>query len=155
MSEKKENNDLIESNSEKKITKKIRTNNNIPSSNLNNSNINSYIYKNGNKIILSGINLKLSENEELFNKLITSHNTAIELDLSNCNLNTFPEIVYKLKHLSILDLRNNDFQNFEELVQKLTHLNNLTDLKIDLVDQNQVLLILSSIPRLIFLNGKS
>ena len=155
MSEKKENNDLIESNSEKKITKKIRTNNNTPSSNLNNSNINSYVYKNGNKIILSGINLKLSENEELFNKLITSHNTAIELDLSNCNLNTFPEIVYKLKHLSKLDLRNNDFQNFEELVQKLTHLNNLTDLKIDLVDQNQVLLILSSIPRLIFLNGKS
>jgi len=155
MSEKKENNDLIESNSEKKITKKIRTNNNTPSSNLNNNNINSYVYKNGNKIILSGINLKLSENEELFNKLITSHNTAIELDLSNCNLNTFPEIVYKLKHLSILDLRNNDFQNFEELVQKLTHLNNLTDLKIDLVDQNQVLLILSSIPRLIFLNGKS
>ena len=70
-------------------------------------------------------------------------------------ISTLPEIVYKLKHLSILDLRNNDFQNFEELVQKLVHLNNLTDLKIDLVDQNQVLLILSSIPRLIFLNGKS
>ena len=155
MSENKENNDLIESNSEKKITKKIRTNNNTPSSKLNNININSYVYKNGSKLILSGINLKLSENEELFNKLITSHNSAIELDLSNCNLNTFPEIVYKLKHLSILDLRNNDFQNFEELVQKLTYLNNLTDLKIDLVDQNQVLLILSSIPRLIFLNGKS
>ena len=120
-----------------------------------NNNISSFISKNGNKLVLSGIDLQKKENQELFKKIISSNLTAIELDLSNCNLNCFPELILNLKHLSILDLRNNDFQNFESLVEKLILLNNLTDLKIDLVDQNQVLMILSQIPKLIFLNGKS
>ena len=157
MSELIPDNNIKKSNTEKELLKKDLTNNenNIISIPENNEEINSYTYKNGNKLVLSGINLQNPENKELLNKLISSHISAIEVDMSNCNLNSFPEIIYKLKHLSILDLRNNDFQNFEELVQKLVLINNLTDLKIDLVDQNQVLLILSSIPRLIFLNGKS
>ena len=153
MSEKKENNIKDESNIIK--NNKPNINNNENDIIISQDNIDSYTYKNGNKLVLSGINLQIKENQELLNKLISSHLTAIEVDLSNCNLNTFPEILYKLKHLSILDLRNNEFQNFDKLVQKLVLLNNLTDLKIDLVDQNQVLLILSTIPRLIFLNGKS
>ena len=153
MSEKKENNIKDESNIIK--DNKPNINNNENDIIISQDNIDSYTYKNGNKLVLSGINLQIKENQELLNKLISSHLTAIEVDLSNCNLNTFPEILYKLKHLSILDLRNNEFQNFDKLVQKLVLLNNLTDLKIDLVDQNQVLLILSTIPRLIFLNGKS
>ena len=153
MSEKKENNIKAESNIIK--DNKPNINNNENDIIISQDNIDSYTYKNGNKLVLSGINLQIKENQELLNKLISSHLTAIEVDLSNCNLNTFPEILYKLKHLSILDLRNNEFQNFDKLVQKLVLLNNLTDLKIDLVDQNQVLLILSTIPRLIFLNGKS
>ena len=156
MSEKKENNIKAESNIIKDNKPNINNNeNDIIISQDNNDNIDSYTYKNGNKLVLSGINLQIKENQELLNKLISSHLTAIEVDLSNCNLNIFPEVLYKLKHLSILDLRNNEFQNFDKLVQKLVLLNNLTDLKIDLVDQNQVLLILSTIPRLIFLNGKS
>ena len=153
MSEKKENNIKVESNIIK--DNKPNINNNENDIIISQDNIDSYTYKNGNKLVLSGINLQIKENQELLNKLISSHLTAIEVDLSNCNLNIFPEILYKLKHLSILDLRNNEFQNFDKLVQKLVLLNNLTDLKIDLVDQNQVLLILSTIPRLIFLNGKS
>ena len=153
MSEKKENNIKAESNIIK--DNKPNINNNENDIIISQDNIDSYTYKNGNKLVLSGINLQIKENQELLNKLISSHLTAIEVDLSNCNLNKFPEILYKLKHLSILDLRNNEFQNFDKLVQKLVLLNNLTDLKIDLVDQNQVLLILSTIPRLIFLNGKS
>ena len=153
MSEKKENNIKAESNIIK--DNKPNINNNENDIIISQDNIDSYTYKNGNKLVLSGINLQIKENQELLNKLISSHLTAIEVDLSNCNLNTFPEVLYKLKHLSILDLRNNEFQNFDKLVQKLVLLNNLTDLKIDLVDQNQVLLILSTIPRLIFLNGKS
>ena len=153
MSEKKENNIKDESNIIK--DNKPNINNNENDIIISQDNIDSYTYKNGNKLVLSGINLQIKENQELLNKLISSHLTAIEVDLSNCNLNKFPEILYKLKHLSILDLRNNEFQNFDKLVQKLVLLNNLTDLKIDLVDQNQVLLILSTIPRLIFLNGKS
>ena len=153
MSEKKENNIKDESNIIK--DNKPNINNNENDIIISQDNIDSYTYKNGNKLVLSGINLQIKENQELLNKLISSHLTAIEVDLSNCNLNKFPEILYKLKHLSILDLRNNEFQNFDKLVQKLVLLNNLTDLKIDLLDQNQVLLILSTIPRLIFLNGKS
>ena len=64
----------------------------------------------------------------------------------------FPEELFKLKHLSTLDLRNNQFSNFELLVQKLITLNNLKDLKIDLIDQNQVLMILSQIPKIMFFN---
>jgi len=146
MSEKKENNIKAESNIIKDNKPNINNNeNDIIISQDNNDNIDSYTYKNGNKLVLSGINLQIKENQELLNKLISSHLTAIEVDLSNCNLNKFPEILYKLKHLSILDLRNNEFQNFDKLVQKLVLLNNLTDLKIDLVEQNQVLLILSTI----------
>ena len=158
MSEKKEIISLNQSNSEKELINQYSNNpdNKTPSIIENTpENFSSYTYKNGNKLVLSGINLQVLQNQELLNKLIISHITAIEVDLSNCNLNFFPEILFKLKHLSILDLRNNEFQNFEELVQKLSLFTNLTDLKIDLVDQNQVLLILSTIPRLIFLNGKS
>ena len=87
--------------------------------------------------------------------MISLHPTANEVDISNCNLEEFPEVLLKLKHLSTLDLRSNQFLNFELLIQKLISFNNLNDLKIDLVDQNQVLMILSQIPKLIFLNGKS
>ena len=161
MSEKNDN-ILNQSNSEKELNPQYLNNiennddNKIPTIiENNNEDLNSYTYKNGNKLVLSGINLRVQENQELLKKLISSHLTAIDVDISNCNLNSFPEILFQLKHLSKLDLRNNEFQNFEELVQKLILLTNLTDLKIDLVDQNQVLMILSSIPRLIFLNGKS
>ena len=50
---------------------------------------------------------------------------------------------------------DNKYQNFEKLIQDLTKLNKLTDLKIDLNKQNQVLLNLSNIPNLLLLNGKS
>ncbi len=120
-----------------------------------NSDLSSYLFKNGNKIVLSGKNMQKSENQNILHKLITSHLNATEIDLSNCSLEIFPEELLKLKHLSSLDLRNNQFSNFELLVQKLIKINNLNDLKIDLMDQNQVLMILSQIPKLIFLNGKS
>ena len=123
--------------------------------NNNNKDISSYTYKNGNKIVLSGMNLQKPENQKVLSDLISLHPTANEVDISNCNLEEFPEVLLKLKHLSTLDLRSNQFLNFELLIQKLISFNNLNDLKIDLVDQNQVLMILSQIPKLIFLNGKS
>ena len=43
----------------------------------------------------------------------------------------------------------------ESLSKDLSTFANLTDIKIDLVDQNQVLMILSQLPKLIFLNRKS
>ena len=121
----------------------------------NNNDLSSYLFKNGNKIVLSGKNMQKSENQNILHQLIISHLNATEIDLSNCSLEIFPEELLKLKHLSSLDLRNNQFINFELLVQKLIKINNLNDLKVDLIDQNQVLMILSQIPKLIFLNGKS
>ena len=121
----------------------------------NNNELSSYLFKNGNKIVLSGKNMQKSENQNILHQLIISHLNATEIDLSNCSLEIFPEELLKLKHLSSLDLRNNQFINFELLVQKLIKINNLNDLKVDLIDQNQVLMILSQIPKLIFLNGKS
>ena len=126
-----------------------------PTKNNNNKDISTYTYKNGNKIVLSGMNLQKPENQKVLSDLISLHPTANEVDISNCNLEEFPEVLLKLKHLSSLDLRSNQFLNFELLIQKLISFNNLNDLKIDLVDQNQVLMILSQIPKLIFLNGKS
>ena len=102
MSEKKENNIKAESNIIKDNKPNINNNeNDIIISQDNNDNIDSYTYKNGNKLVLSGINLQIKENQELLNKLISSHLTAIEVDLSNCNLNKFPEILYKLNHYLI------------------------------------------------------
>ena len=126
-----------------------------PIINNNNNNLSSYLFKNGNKIVLSGKNLQNNEYQNILHQLISSHPSATEVDLSNCNLEIFPEELLTLKHLSSLDLRSNQFANFELLVQKLITINNLNDLKIDLIDQNQVLMILSQIPKLIFLNGKS
>ena len=126
-----------------------------PIINNNNNNLSSYLFKNGNKIVLSGKNLQNNEYQNILHQLISSHPSATEVDLSNCNLEIFPEELLTLKHLSSLDLRSNQFANFELLVQKLITINNLNDLKIDLIDQNQVLMILSQIPKLIFLNGKT
>ena len=114
-----------------------------PIINNNNNNLSSYLFKNGNKIVLSGKNLQNNEYQNILHQLISSHPSATEVDLSNCNLEIFPEELLTLKHLSSLDLRSNQFANFELLVQKLITINNLNDLKIDLIDQNQVLMILS------------
>ena len=93
MSEKNEN-ILNQSNSEKELNPQISNNieyndnNKIPTI-IENSNedLNSYTYKNGNKLVLSGIDLRVKENQELLKKLISSHLTAIEVDISNFNLN--------------------------------------------------------------------
>ena len=145
----KANNDIFPNPTESDNNQNLSLNQKI------NSDLSSYLFKNGNKIVLSGKNMQKSENQNILHKLITSHLNATEIDLSNCSLEIFPEELLKLKHLSSLDLRNNQFSNFELLVQKLIKINNLNDLKIDLMDQNQVLMILSQIPKLIFLNGKS
>ena len=117
--------------------------------------LSNYISKRGNKISLNGIDLNNEENENLLNSLITEYPNITECDVNNCNLKAFPKQLMELKKITSLDIRNNQFSNFEILVESLTIYNNLSDLKIDLTDQNQVLLILSQIPKLILLNGKS
>ena len=114
-----------------------------------------YVSKNGNKINLSGKDLSGEPSQILLNNLYKKFPNATEIDINNCNLEVFPKILLNFKKLVSFDLRNNNFLDFESLAESLSTYNNLTDLKVDLVDQNQVLLILSQIPKLIFLNGKS
>ena len=113
------------------------------------------ISKNGNKINLSGKDLSMESSKILLNNLFNKYPNATEIDINNCNLEKFPKVLLNFKKLVSFDLRNNNFTDFESLSEDLSTFNNLTDLKIDLTDQNQVLMILSQIPKLIFLNGKS
>ena len=113
------------------------------------------ISKNGNKINLAGKDLSTENSKTLLNNLYKKYPNATEIDINNCNLEQFPKILLNFKKLTTFDLRNNNFTDFESLSEDLSNYNNLTDLKIDLIDQNQVLMILSQIPKLIFLNGKS
>ena len=121
----------------------------------NNPDISIYTTQNGSKINLSGKDLTTEEGEKLLQLLFTNYSNATDIDLSNCNLETLPKILFNFRKLSTFDIVNNKFSNFEQLVQSLTKFTNLTDLKLDLVDQNQVLMILSQLPKLIFLNGKN
>ena len=113
------------------------------------------ISKNGNKINLSGKDLSKVNSQILLNNLYKKYPNVTEIDINNCNLEKFPKILLNFKKLISFDLRNNNFLDFESLSEDLSNYNYLTDLKIDLIDQNQVLMILSQIPKLIFLNGKS
>ena len=63
-----------------------------PTKNNNNKDISTYTYKNGNKIVLSGMNLQKPENQKVLSDLISLHPTANEVDISNCNLEKFPDI---------------------------------------------------------------
>ena len=119
------------------------------------NNFSELISKNGNKINLSGKDLSNVKSQILLNNLYKKYPNATEIDINNCNLEKFPKILLNFKKLISFDLRNNNFIDFESLSEDLSNYNNLTDLKIDLTDQNQVLMILSQIPKLIFLNGKS
>ncbi len=117
--------------------------------------ISQYVSKNGNKVDLNGIDLDNKNNYYLLENLSKNYREITECNVNNCNLKYFPKELMELKKISILDIRNNDFNNFEVLVESLTIYNNLTDLKIDLINQNQVILLLNQIPQLILLNGKS
>ena len=99
----------IESENGQDLSSKSITNNN-------NNNFSSYILKNGTKITLSGKNLQKNENLNILHQLISSHISVTEIDLSNCNLENFPEDLLKLKHLNSLDLRSNAFKNFESKI---------------------------------------
>ena len=143
-----EEEDEIISEGEKKDTYDINTSDS-------NSDYTIYVSKNGNKINLSGKDLSTETAKILLNNLTKKYPNTTELDINNCNLEIFPKILLNFKKLTSFDLRNNNFIDFESLAEDLSSYNNLTDLKVDLTDQNQVLLILSQIPKLIFLNGKS
>ena len=118
-------------------------------------NISKFIEKDGNKINFSNFDLSDKNFISLISEIVSNFSNANELNINNCNLNIFPKVFFNLKNLTILDVRNNTFNNFEEVVENLLNFKNLIDLKLDLIEQNQVLLILEKFPKLLLLNGKS
>ena len=118
-------------------------------------NLSLYASKNSTKINLSGKDLQIRNNKLLFKTLVSANPNAIIINLNNCNLSTFPKELLDYKNLFSLDIRNNHFTDFDSLVEKLVTFESLADLKMDLTDQNQVFTVLTQLPKLIFLNGRS
>ena len=103
-------------------------------------------------INLSSKNIKDSQNIFFSFK---EPSKIISLDLSNNNLTKIPDNLSHLTNLEKLDLINNYFEDYEAIGHALSSLPKLIDLKIDLTTQENAFLILSQLPKLLFLNGKS
>ena len=116
---------------------------------------NPYLSKDLTKLNLSNVNLASEKDYVIIGKIFQSFQNISKILLKNCKLTSLPDIIINSKKISSLDIRGNDFKNFEKLIQDLTKMSNLTELKMDLIDQNQVLLTLSNLPNIILLNGKS
>ena len=113
-----------------------------------------YISKDNTTLNLSKINLSSEEGKSLINNIPKNFPNITHINLNNCNLSSLPIELFSFSQLTALDIRNNKFGNFEKLIEDLSKLNNLTELKIDLDDQKQVLLTLSNLPKLLFLNER-
>jgi len=103
-------------------------------------------------INLSSKNIKDSQNIFFSFK---DPSKIVSLDLSTNNLTKIPDNLSHLTNLEKLDLINNPFEDYESVGRALSSLPKLLDLKIDLNTQENAFLILSQLPKLLFLNGKS
>ena len=153
----KNNNNTNTKNEKTKSINKTTNKSNSRSQNTNSNNTNNNnftISKDGTEIDLSGNDLSSKEGQSLINNIVTRNKNINKLILNNCNLTNFPKEFLNLNKLSALDISNNKFKDFNELIQDLSKLSNLVDLQIDLDNQNQVLFILSNLPKLNILNEK-
>ena len=103
-------------------------------------------------IDLSSKNIKDSQN--IFNSF-KQPSKIVTLDLSNNFLTKLPENLSHLSNLEKLDLLNNPFEDYKSIGAALSTLPKLIDLKIDLTTQEHAFLILTQLPNLLLLNGKS
>jgi len=110
--------------------------------------------KEGNEIDLTGKDLSSKEGQSLINSIISRNKSINKLILNNCNLTSLPKDLSNLNKLTSLDICNNKFENFTLLIEDLSKINNLVELQINLENQNQVLQILSNLPKLTMLNEK-
>ena len=77
------------------------------------------------------------------------------LNLSNNNITSIPPDLSHLSNLQKLDLLNNQLEDYEKIGHSLSTLPKLTELSIDLNTQENAFLIISQMPNLLILNGKS
>ena len=155
----KNNNNANTKNEKTKSINKTTNKSNIKSQNTNSNNTNTSnnnftISKDGSEIDLSGNDLSSKEGQSLIDNIVTRNKNINKLILNNCNLTSFPREFFNLNKLTALDICNNKFKDFNELIHDLSKFNNLVDLQIDLDNQNQVLFILSNLPKLNILNEK-
>ena len=155
----KNNNNANTKNEKTKSINKTTNKSNIKSQNTNSNNTNTNnnnftISKDGSEIDLSGNDLSSKEGQSLIDNIVTRNKNINKLILNNCNLTSFPREFFNLNKLTALDICNNKFKDFNALIHDLSKFNNLVDLQIDLDNQNQVLFILSNLPKLNILNEK-
>ena len=106
---------------------------------------------------MSSINLSsknLTDSQAIFSSFIDPSKIT-SIDLSNNNISKIPPDLSHLTNLKSLNLLNNPLENYELIGRALSTLPKLTELKLDLTSQEHAYLILSQLPNLLFLNGKS
>ena len=106
---------------------------------------------------MSSVNLSsknITDSENIFSSFIEP-SKIISLDLSNNKITKLPDDISYLSNLKNLSLLNNPLEDYAGIGKSLSTLPKLIDLKLDLTTQENAYLILSQLPNLLFLNGKS
>ena len=106
---------------------------------------------------MSSVNLSsknITDSQNIFSSFIEP-SKIVSLNLSNNKITKLPEDLSFLTNLKYLSLLNNPLENYELIGRSLSTMPKLTELKLDLTTQEHAYLILSQLPNLLFLNGKS
>ena len=106
---------------------------------------------------MSSVNLSsknITDSENIFSSFIEP-SKIVSLDLSNNKITKLPDDISYLSNLKNLSLLNNPLEDYAGIGKSLSTLPKLIDLKLDLTTQENAYLILSQLPNLLFLNGKS
>ena len=106
---------------------------------------------------MSSVNLSsknITDSQNIFTSFIEP-SKIVSLNLSNNKITKLPENLSFLTNLKYLSLLNNPLENYELIGRSLSTLPKLSELKLDLTTQEHAYLVLSQLPNLLFLNGKS
>ena len=106
---------------------------------------------------MSSVNLSsknITDSENIFSSFIEP-SKIFSLDLSNNKITKLPSNLSYLTTLKYLSLLNNPLEDYQSIGKSLSTLPKLVELKLDLTTQENAYLILSQLPNLLFLNGKS
>ena len=98
-------------------------------------------------------NKNIDDDDNIFNE-INEPEKYVSIDLSHNLLTQLPKNLSKFSNLTTLNITNNKFINYEELALSLSSIPKLQELSLDLATQETVILILTTLPNLIKLNGE-